>query len=499
MSANEARSDSHYGRAALLALGALAIYRAVVVALSPYGLDGDEAQYWTWAQTLDFGYYSKPPMVAWIIAATTGVCGDSVFCIRIAAPFLHFATGLLVFLIAERLYGARVGLWSALAYSLMPAVSLYGIAITTDTPLLLFWALALYAFLRAIDEDRWRWWLLLGIAGGLGLLSKYSMAFFAVSALLYLLLSPRHRHHLARGRIYTAGLLALLIYLPNLLWNARHGFVSYRHTHHISHLDRAIWHLQGLGEFISAQFLVFGPLPFALLLYLIARRRGWWTDSRQQVLMCFAVPWLLVVLIIALMSRAHANWAMPIYVAAAVWITAWLLGSGRPGWLRLSLALQLLLAIVAYHYDAIAPRLGVELTRTTDPYQRYRGWEQAGRQVATVLQRYPEIGVLTDQRMTTALLLYYARPAELVKWNANGRIDDHYELTTSLQHRQGDHFLLVTRRPPERVRTIVESFDNALLVDRIRVPVHRDAMLTLDVYLLSSFRGYPSASLRQDQ
>jgi 4-amino-4-deoxy-L-arabinose transferase-like glycosyltransferase len=78
-------------------LGLLLVVRVSAILLSPLNLYADEAQYWRWAQSLAWGYYSKPPMIAWVIHATTSVFGDSEWAVRIAAPFLHTAASGIVF------------------------------------------------------------------------------------------------------------------------------------------------------------------------------------------------------------------------------------------------------------------------------------------------------------------------------------------------------------------------------------------------------------------
>ncbi|HTC18195.1 MAG TPA: glycosyltransferase family 39 protein, partial [Stellaceae bacterium] len=117
------------------------------------GLYPDEAQYWFWSRHLELGYYSKPPLVAWLIALTTAIFGNGEFGVRLSAPLLHaLATGF-VYLIGKRLYDRRVGFWAALAYASMPAVSLSAFLISTDAVLMPCWAAALYGFIRAREGD----------------------------------------------------------------------------------------------------------------------------------------------------------------------------------------------------------------------------------------------------------------------------------------------------------------------------------------------------------
>ncbi len=220
----------HHSPVFLMLAGVLAItgLRLLWLVLQPADLYPDEAQYWFWAQHLALGYYSKPPLVAWLIALTTGLFGESEFAIRLAAPLLHAGTAIFVYAIAARLYDRRVGLWSALAYASLPGASVSGFIISTDAPLVLFWATALYAFIRAREGGRTGWWVAVGLACGLGLLAKYAMAYWLFSALGYALLVPAERRHLRP--LLAAAALALLVYSPNFWWNWQNGFVSYVHV-----------------------------------------------------------------------------------------------------------------------------------------------------------------------------------------------------------------------------------------------------------------------------
>src|ERR1700741_3441861 len=98
----------------LVGVAAITALRLLWLALQPADLFPDEAQYWVWSQNLALGYYSKPPLVAWLIALTTGLLGNSEFAVRLSAPFLHAGAAVLVYGIGSQLYDRRVGFWSAL-------------------------------------------------------------------------------------------------------------------------------------------------------------------------------------------------------------------------------------------------------------------------------------------------------------------------------------------------------------------------------------------------
>src|SRR3954468_20722859 len=128
---------------AVVILAGLTVVRLIGLKLSTVDLFFDEAQYWAWSREPAFGYFSKPPLLAWTIALAERVCGSSEACIRAPAPILYFGTSLLVYAIARQLYDVRTAFWAALSLALATGCVFSARIISTDVPLLLFWALAL--------------------------------------------------------------------------------------------------------------------------------------------------------------------------------------------------------------------------------------------------------------------------------------------------------------------------------------------------------------------
>ncbi len=163
---DEATAAQWAMRLAFVLLG-LTLFRVVALSFNATDLFFDEAQYWSWSLNPAFGYYSKPPMIAWLIGLSGSICGSSEFCVRLPSPLLHFVTGFLVFAIGWRLYDARTGFWSGVVFATLPGVSLSAGIISTDVPLLLFWAAALL-MLTFLLEEKPAWWVApaLGVAIG---------------------------------------------------------------------------------------------------------------------------------------------------------------------------------------------------------------------------------------------------------------------------------------------------------------------------------------------
>ena len=135
----------------LAILAGLLLFRLLALFYARTDIFFDEAQYWLWSRDLDFGYFSKPPLIAWIIRLATEICGDAEWCVRAPSPILYTLTSILVFLAGRALYDARIGFWSAVVLATLPAASFSSLLISTDVPLLLFWTLAFYGWIKLIE------------------------------------------------------------------------------------------------------------------------------------------------------------------------------------------------------------------------------------------------------------------------------------------------------------------------------------------------------------
>jgi 4-amino-4-deoxy-L-arabinose transferase-like glycosyltransferase len=343
----------------------LLILRLAAIRLSPLQLYADEAQYWLWSRQLDFGYFTKPPLIAWIIRATT-VGGDAEPLVRLSSPILHAAAGLFVFRAARRLYDGRVALFALLVYALMPAVQLGAFVVSTDTPLVACLAAALWAYV-ALQTAEGRGKLLsaaaLGLALGLGFLAKYA-ALYAIAGLgLHLALSRSGRKGWTRAAAAVAIGVFVVTIAPNLVWNATHGMAA------VGHLAReAAWGQRAGGllraaEFFGSQFGVFGPIPFAALLgggiWLAARRR---LEPRDGLLLAWAAPAFLSVLVQAFVAGAKANWAAAGFAPGSILVAVWMLRWGRPKLLIAALAFQAVIAfggLIGVTSPGVVDRIGL--------------------------------------------------------------------------------------------------------------------------------------------
>ncbi len=474
-------------------LATLTLYRLITLWALDLGLYGDEAYYFTWSLEPAFGYFSKPPVVAWLIAGTSAILGDTVLGVKAGSLLLYPATALLLFGVGSRLYGPRAGAAAAAMFATLPGVFLGSLVINTDVPLLFFWALSMWLLLRALDRDRAREWMAVGAAVGLGLLSKYTMILFPACAGLYLLVSPAHRHLWARPGPYLALALAGLLFLPNLVWNARHGFVSFAHTAEVSELAGPLFHPDHLATFLAGQFAVFGPVAMAIYLWLAGGGGQGYRREPERFLLTLSLPFLAAIAVQALLARAYLNWAAPTYLGAAVLVTGWTLTRNSRLFMA-ALGLNIALGLSLYHYQPVAHAVGVkEIPRSLDPRSRIRGWQELARAVEPVLERHPGAALLAEDRFVLAELRFYLRPGAFGYWSPGGRIRDHYALTADIRSRQGEDFLLVTgRRDPER---LAPHFRDMERVGSVRIRRGAGRVEEYRFFLVRGFRGYaPSQS-----
>jgi 4-amino-4-deoxy-L-arabinose transferase-like glycosyltransferase len=364
-------------RIALAVTLGLVIVRTFVLFVTPLELHPDEAQYWQWSRNLDWGYFSKPPLIAWIIAATTAIGGDSEAWVRLAGPLLHGVAGLTLFAVGRRLYSPGTGLLALLLYTLMPGVQLSSLVISTDAPLLALLSLGLLAYVAMPAQAQARSVgvaALAGLAFGGAALAKYAAVYALMGLALHLILVPAARRawNLSAALAFAAAFAALLA--PNLAWNAAHHFSTMEHT-----ADNAHWSAGGLfnplelGTFLATQPGVFGLVPAGVLIagLILARRRPW--EPADKLLLCFAAPPLILVAVQALLARANANWAAAAYPAAAVLAAAWLIRWRKRGWIIAAVASQALVAmlfIACVTRPAVADSLGL-----SNSIKRVRGWE----------------------------------------------------------------------------------------------------------------------------
>jgi 4-amino-4-deoxy-L-arabinose transferase-like glycosyltransferase len=297
----------------LLILLATAVRLAMAHAI---GLGVDESYMVAAGRTLRWGYFDHPPIAWWLSWGAAHLFGsEAPVVVRLPFVLLGAASTWMVARLGTDLADRRAGLWAALAFTCAPVLGFTSASwVLPDGPLdaaLLAMALCL---VRALRWGGWGWWLGSGLFAGLALMSKYTAVLTLAGALVYLLTQPGHRRWLARPQPWVAGLLALAVFSPVVLWNAEHGWASLAFQGARAEAVR----LQIFGPLVvlggEALFLlpwIWAPL---MLAWVRALRRGP-ADRTSWLLCCLGAPPILLFCVVALWSR-HVlfHWAAPGYL-----------------------------------------------------------------------------------------------------------------------------------------------------------------------------------------
>lgn len=400
---------------------ALMIVRLASVIISPLQLGPDEAQYWRWGQSFEWGYYSKPPMTAWLIGISSGLFGDHEWAIRLSPPIFHTGTAFLLFLTGRQIWSSSVGILAGACWAMMGGVWLSSTIMSTDVALLFFWSLGLWFFLAMRDQNTAAKAIGLGVALGLGFLSKYAMIYFLIGlALAAMIDRPARQALLSRNGAIATGLF-LLIFSPHLIWNAQNGFKTVSHTADNANWggDQSLLNPENALKFVGDQFGVFAPVHFFLLLVLfgvilLGRSRFIREDKTARLLLAFILPPLLIITVQAFISRAHANWAATAYPAACLLIAAWSVYA--KGWVRLAMigGLVINLGFGIFFTTAISQSFQTQFAWGGESLsKRVRGWPETVEAIAGKVEELGATSIITDEREIWHGLDYYGRHGEI--------------------------------------------------------------------------------------
>ena len=291
----------------------LFLLKIVALNFTTFSLFGDEAQYWLWSKDIDFGYFSKPPFLSWVIRIYTEIVGSSFISLKLLPSFVYLliAWGIYNLLINSGL-DKKNSLAGSLIFLFIPAVSFSSFIISTDLFLLLFWTLSLNELIKINKEQYLKNFILLGIFLGLGVLSKYAAIYFVICLFVLILLDQRFRKIFFNNLIgfSMTFLSVLIIIIPNIIWNYNNGWITLQHTSdNANFANIEIDLIRGL-EFLLIQILMLGPFIVLGGLYGFNK----W-NYIQKIFLIFSMPVILIVFMEAIIVRANANWAAPALIS----------------------------------------------------------------------------------------------------------------------------------------------------------------------------------------
>ncbi|MCC6888607.1 MAG: glycosyltransferase family 39 protein [Hyphomicrobiales bacterium] len=369
---------------------------------------GDEPYYWVWSRNLAWGYYDHPPAVAFLIRAGTTLFGDTEFGARFFGIALSIPTTMCVWRTGTLLLGGTEnGARAALFFNLTLMMHVQTVLVTPDASVLPCSAALLWAVAEAEARKDGRWWLAAGLFAGLGLLSKYTIVLVGAGVLAWLLLTASGRNWLASRWPWLGGALALLVFLPNLIWSASHdwGAIAFQ-SGRLGYSGRFRWYY--LPQFIGEQFLL--ATPFIMILALIGLARAT-RSAEPRKLMIATQLWPTIVFFIgyAFVDRVHRNWPDVVYPALVIAAAdAYRMGAAtrftRAAAIPCAVAILVLVyAQMLFKLVSFAPhdRLDHHLASTM---------RERAAPLADAVSKTGARGILTTDFPVTSWLKYYLRP-----------------------------------------------------------------------------------------
>ena len=500
-----------YRALTLLWILGLSAFYLWLISSGKWPLDAEEAQYWQWSRHPDWSYYSKGPMVAYLIALTTRLGGHTEFWVRFPAVVLGIGLAGIAYVLACRIFQSqRAGFLSVVLLSLMPLYAAGSFLMTTDSPFVFCWGLTGLFLCRAVRRRSESSWYAAGIGFGLGLLSKYTMLMLVPCVLLWLLASPKLRPWLRRREPYEAALLGFLIFSPVIVWNARHGWPSARHVLVQAGAGGKSSSLWGGPEFLGSQVAVVSP--FLFLLTILGVAWAWREGVRQEredllLLACLSGPIFLFFQGWSFITKVQANWGAHAYFTAAVAVAGW---SGTwPTWgehrestrrlnglLHASIITPAVFLSVFIVADLCGP-FGVRVPGALDLVgKRLRGWPELGQAVGDVARHSGSpLFLVSDRYQIASELAFYVEGNPRV-YNANlGRRMNQYDLWGNWEALKGQDGLFITYGagdPPQELRP---AFREVVRVRVVPIVYRGQHLRDFSIYRGRNFLGFPPRPL----
>ena len=422
------RSSTKPDNSAFRQLLAVAVLIAALTALrviyaGVIDLRTDEAYYWTWSKENVLSFLDHPPMIAWFIRFGTAIFGDTNFGVRFAGVLAMLVTQLLLADIVRRVtHDVRAVVLAVL----MPEAALYyGLLmakVSPDVALIPFAVAMVWALVRLNESDDARWWLAAGVFAGLALLSKFTAVMLVPAVLAFMLVPDWRRRWLLSPYPWLAALIAVVLFLPVLIWNAGHDWASFRFqfvrataAHELS--------LRTVGDFIGLQFGLVGfiLLPVVLSGVALTAWRGYRRGDAVAILLSTSVIvpfgyffWK------SLTLRVGDTWPMfmwPAGFAAAAINIAMLPREGFPAWMikstvswaNAAIVSGIAFVILVFLYYVVSPW---NFIGRADPIGGEAGYEQVVDRAQAELQKIGATWIATTDYRTYAML----------RWYFNGRV-----------------------------------------------------------------------------
>ena len=369
------------------------------------------------ARHLDWGFVGYPPLTPFLTRVALELFGPSLVGVRLFAALAQSIVMLLAGLMARELGGARFAqIGTALAAAIAPIASSEGRSWHIRIFDSVWWVLIAYLIIRLLKSDNPRWWLGIGAAIGLGLMTKYTILVLVAGIVIGVILTPARRYLLSPWR-WGGVALALLIFLPNLIWQARHDFISLDFLRFIHARDIRIGRTR---EFLSEQF-IFCANPIAIPLWIAGLAYYFFNRGGKRYRALGWMPLTVLALLLALEGRSYylaPAYPMLIAAGAAAWEKGLARLSTRKSGVFCAITFGALAigaagaVVIALPIAPVNSRLWRFTSRVHDLFVEQIGWPELVETVADIYNSLP----VEDQRQAAILTGNYGEAGAINLW-----------------------------------------------------------------------------------
>lgn len=453
-------------RSALFIILFAALFSTLYNAFLP--LHGDEAYYWLWSHHLQGGYYDHPPMIALLIALTNGV-SEAEWGVRLVNIAAMSLSAWVIFLLIKALRDAKAALWGVIIFESVVLVHAGHTITTTDSPLILFWALSLWWTFRMLTRGRTADFMLTGLFVGAMMLSKYTAVLYVMALLLFLLI--RRRDLYFDPRLWLAALVALAVITPLLWWNYTHDWISFLfQLHHGGDKPQMMWNW--FTELIGAQFGVFTPVFAAVLFTFLIKERLFYRDDILFFLAVVTVFVLGFFLYKSLHTHIELNYTAPAYLCGTILTAIILYDRAMKRTFVAGVVLALLLSLAA--------RIGLLFWLPIVQDRMY-----GNREAIALLQthRHTQDALYANHLTVAALMTYYLPDHPEVRIPTPSRFSQYTMWDDGSAYRNGLYLAYESKQ-----EMLQKIFVTVSEVATLTVPRGREGSKTFHIYRVSGMR-----------
>lgn len=396
-------------------LSILIIFVVRIMIAAGMNLVPDETYYWDWSRFLSLGYFDHPPMVAWLVFMATSVLGNTFWAIKAVPLFGGFGISIILFFLGKRFLTTVNGIIIFLmlvSFTLVFAIG--GLILTPDIPMVFFWTLGLLlAYQALIEAEKWAW-PALGVVAGLGLLSKYTFVLFGFTILLFMLSDASYRKLFLNWKPWTALILSIIVFIPNLIWNMQNSWISFAFQLGSRSGQPNFWkRVTYFLEYVGAEIGLLSPFVFiVLIMATILILRKYSKNYELRFLLLFTYVPLIFFAIFSWRNRIEPNWPAPALITAILLVMWYWEKSqqnrGKIRFINFAIIFSLFTtAIIVIH--GIFPFLPIAAEK--DRTSAQRGWNEFIAQVNKVrINENPQLDypLIANSYQITSMLAFYS-------------------------------------------------------------------------------------------